>query len=353
MLLSAVFILIGCGPYKEELYIEVKPHQTAFVIDLEGSMDQQAQLKSLDALKKKQVSRKRITIDQRKKSMGRAWFNYKWIPKQDVLLVDRTPATREWTQERESGTSSRDQALYVESLDSVGFGAGATCTAEVLPESSAQFLYYFAGYIERRKDNAVLKLDQVMDQHIRPYALRLLSHAFGALSMTDCKKEKGRIFRETEAAIQKHFLAKGVTITQFGASEGLVYDDPLIQKSINEQIIAEQKIIIQRNEKEAQDEKNKKDIAFAKAGAQAKLEAAKQEYEAQLVKNETLIAKADAEAKAADLRLKAKEALMMDLEIEERLTLARAKLELGKNISNLRILPSGSGMLLGLDGASK
>ena len=58
MLFMVALLTSGCGAYKEELHVTVKPHQTAFVIDLEGATSQQAQLKSLEALKKKQVSQK-------------------------------------------------------------------------------------------------------------------------------------------------------------------------------------------------------------------------------------------------------------------------------------------------------
>ena len=97
--LFTVFGLTGCGPYPTEQAVEVKNNETAFVVPLEGdSKSKQAQFMSIEYLEKAKVATKRIVIPQRKRSLGRAWFDYEWIPLARVIVVDRSPVTRSgWT----------------------------------------------------------------------------------------------------------------------------------------------------------------------------------------------------------------------------------------------------------------
>ena len=137
LLLIAVFTVVGltgCGPYPTEQAVEVKNNETAFVVPLEGdSKSKQAQFMSIEYLEKAKVATKRIIIPLRKRSLGRAWFDYEWIPLARVIVVDRSPVTREWLDK---------EGIKVESLDSVGFTVGVNCTGMIREEDAAKFLYY-------------------------------------------------------------------------------------------------------------------------------------------------------------------------------------------------------------------
>ena len=52
-----------------------------------------------------------------------------------VLKVDRSPVTREWNSAGGNRKGS-DQAIWIESADSVGFSMGVSCTAFIKEEEA-------------------------------------------------------------------------------------------------------------------------------------------------------------------------------------------------------------------------
>ena len=126
---AASFTLNGCvRPYDTPEYVEVETDETAFVLPLEGDTAQQAKFQSAKFLEEKKVSAKRVQISHRWSQTGRQSSTGKWIPAVKVIRVKRSPVTREWTAEANSGTARVDQAVWVESQDSVGFSMGYSST---------------------------------------------------------------------------------------------------------------------------------------------------------------------------------------------------------------------------------
>lgn len=307
-------ILAACGPAEVPPVVEIRPNETAFVIPLEGNTKSgQDKFMSLEYLNQNKLAAKRITIPVRKRSMGRAPWNYEWLPTFTVIKVDRTPVTCDWTDDITKGTSNTRQGFSVESKDSIGFTIGATITTSVSEENSALFLYRYAGK----------NLFDITNTNIRGFIQGKLTGEFGTRNLKECKLEKGEIFAIAYAAAKKEFEQYGVTINFFGPNEGLVYDNVAIQDSIDKAYAAEMLILQRTNEKTAQDEDNKR----IKAAADTKL------YEAQKF----------AAAEAAQSK-------MIKLEIER--INAEAKLTMAKKWSgNLpeKILPANSNLLMGID----
>lgn len=304
--------VIGCGAYKQELSEKVSPDETAFVIKLEGESNQE-KFESIEFLETKKVAAKRIILSQRKRSTGRMWFSYEWIPTVRVIKISRRPVQREWTDDRESGTSTSFQKLHVESLDSVGFGVGATIMARVDENNAARFLYYFNGQ----------QLEQIIDGPVRGFALSRLSEQFGQLKLEECKQQKTRIFSETRKDLVSKFEPMGITIDFFGASEGLTYDNEDIQKAIDDQVVSEAAIVAQANKKLANDKRR----------------------EDQLAEAELEVKVAEQQAAAARKMQEAADAMRFEVELFERRKKAEAMPILAQNFGNIKILPASSPIL--------
>ncbi len=318
-LVIAIFAVtsVGCGAYQVEKAVEVEPDETAFLIKLEGDTKSgQAKFESIEFLEEKKVGAKRIILPQRKRSTGRAWFSYEWIPTARVIRISRAPVHREWTDDSDSGTSEAFQKLHVESLDSVGFGVGATIQARIDEKDTARFLYYFGGQ----------QLEDIIDGPIRSTALSLVSDAFGKLNLEDCKKSKTTIFKAAKTALIAEYEVMGITITQFGSSEGLTYDNAKIQAAIDDQVVSEAAIVAEANKKLANDKRREDQAA-----------------EAQLQ-----VTIAQSKADAARKLQEAKDAMTFDVELYERRKKAEALPILAQNFANIRILPSNSPLLLEL-----
>ncbi|HEV8607524.1 MAG TPA: SPFH domain-containing protein [Tepidisphaeraceae bacterium] len=316
-------LLGGCGDFHEERFEEVAPNETAFVIPLSGSKEEQEKFKSLDYLKSAKVSAKRIQIPTVQHDTGYGPGAYTWLPTVKVIKVDRSPITREWVVRR-VGSSVKDQAIAVESLESIGFSAGATITVSIREEDTPQFLYYYFGK----------KLEDVMDQNVRSFVQMVLSREFGNRMMADCMKDKAKIFEQCFQEAKALFAQKGITIEYFGSTEGLEYDDPKIQEAINRKFVAQTDIMTAQQEALAAAERNK--VAIAKAETDARIR----------------VANAKADAEAAEQFMRAGDAMILKAQLD----IAKAQADAMKTAAErwkgdvpATILPAGTNMMFGLD----
>ena len=331
--IAAVGILASCGPVKVEQFVDIEANETAFVVPLEGaSKSGQSQFMSVEYLNTAKVATKRISLPLRKYETGRMWYDYEWIPTAKVIKVNRQPVTREWTGKEDTGTAGRDEALWVESSDSIGFGVGVNTTAMVTEEDAAKFLYYFAG-----KD-----LAYVVDQNVRGKVNSVLSREFAAHELEKARSLKNEVFSKAKEETVADFAKMGVTITNLGLAEGLVYADSEIKQAINDKFKAEMDIQIQEQKNHAQIQINERNVAIAKAQADAKIKKAAGEIKVQ-----------EAKANAATEFAKSIDARTKQVELEIRLMDAQARLTFAENIKPgvlpANIMPAGSAMLFGMD----
>ncbi len=303
----AALFMVGCGPAKVLPLEMVGPNETAFVIPLEGDSAAQAKFESVDFLSKHKVVSKRVELPVRERSIGRMWWDYEWIPTVRVVKVDRSLITREW-----SPTVKDSHPLATVSLDSISFHVGVNLTAFILEEDSAKYLYF----------HTTKPLAEVVDRNVRGFLQDKLSAEFGVRKLEDCKKDRSAIFKTVEQVTINHFKEYGITISNIGSAGGFDYDDDRIQQAINDTANAEMSIEVAKKEKLAQDERNQQIVAKAKAEADAANEFAKAQT-----------------AMTAKVRL----------EIEMKEAEARLKWD-GKLPEKTLVLPQGnSSLLMGMD----
>jgi regulator of protease activity HflC (stomatin/prohibitin superfamily) len=89
---------------------------------------------------------------------------------------------------------------------------------------------------------------------------------------TDLLNHKSEIMEAVKNTVTDYFKNYGITITVLGLKEGISYENPNIQKAIDEKFASEQKLVIQQNENDAN---------IAKAEAEAKAIILKAEAEAE------------------------------------------------------------------------
>ncbi len=256
LILIVILSATSCRrPYKKEVFAEIAPNETAFLISLEGdSMENQAKLDSVDFLNERKVAAKRVTIAQRFLQTGRKSTSGHWIPSQQVLIVDRAPVSREWTADTR-GTNEKNEGFTVESSDSIEFTIGGTCTAQVLEENTAKFLYYYAGQ----------PLSTIMDTNIRNSILTGLSEKFASDPLTTGRTKKATFFREVISSVTEMYASKGITITDGGISGGMTYTNQSIQTAIDKEFESALLANVRKNEAAAQAEVNKMAIDMATA----------------------------------------------------------------------------------------
>ena len=257
MLLTVVMccaLFTGCvRPYDKPEFVTIEPHQTAFLIPLVGDTSNQASFESEEMLMQAKVSTKEIQIPHRWVQTRRWHWIGEWRDTMTLIVVDRSPVTREWSSTKDVGTSTVNQAIYAESSESIGFSAGMNCSAQIYSEEDAvKFLYCYNNK----------PLSEIMDSEIRARVESKFVEECASRTLNEILTEKEDIMKNVRKDVETYFAARGITITVLGMKDGLEYDDATIQKSINDKFSSEMKLTTQENE-------NQRIISEAEAKAEA------------------------------------------------------------------------------------
>lgn len=249
-MLLAIAALVGCGPPQVEVIEEVKPNETAFVVAMEGEKGQQVRFDSATEVQKLQVAARRIEVPTRRQKIGRMPWDYKYIPTVRVITVDRTPITREWTG---AGGNGHAAPIWVESSESITFSVAVTVTVAIEEQNAYRFLYWYGGK----------NLNTVVDENIRSLVAAEMAQRFGALTLNECRVRKGEVFKEIGEVVRANFQERGITVLTFGNVGGLVYQNPEIQKTMDEQFVSLNQLEIAKNLLEANNKKREDELAQA------------------------------------------------------------------------------------------
>ncbi len=265
--------MTGCWRPFEPVKLEtIQPNEEAFLLPFTDSIENQSSSRTEDYLRRNLVYTQQVKIPQQwvPKGYEILFPNGVWQDAAILVRVNKSPVTREWTADANSGTSTRNEAIWVMTSDQVEFSTGWTCTARISSRDDAvRFLHNYPNGA----------LTQVMDQEVRAK----LQSEFG-IEVTDLpmdelrKKATPHIRRVTEDVIA-FFQERGITITNLGITGGFVYKDPSIIKTMVEVFNAEQKKSIAIAETSAQAEKNKTIKLESDARADALLTEKKAEAE--------------------------------------------------------------------------
>jgi regulator of protease activity HflC (stomatin/prohibitin superfamily) len=275
----------GCRkPYDTPEYESAEPDETVFVIPLEGDTADQAKFASEAYLESNKVGAKKIQITHRWMQTDRWEHEGKWVPNVRVIKVKRSPVTRLWTKESAKGTAVSDQAVYVESRDSINFSVGWTITATIAEKDTAKFLYnYPAGSIALVLDSEVLGRIQKICQNVA-----------SQYDMDVCRTKKAEFQKAVEAELPAYYKNFGITILNVGMYGGFDYANVKIQEAIDQAAAAQNLKVVEGAKFEAQQKQNET-LALA---AQGKAEAARNE--AKGLADAKFIA-AEADQKVADM----------------------------------------------------
>lgn len=258
--LLMLLILAGCG-YKADI-VDINANQTAFLIPVTGDTAAQQQFQSVDFLKHNQVAVKQVTVPYSWRQTGQLLWIFPtgdWKVDDRLIVLDRALVTRDWTNSEKTGSTASNQAFGVESVESVGFTVGATCTAIIDEANAATYLYYFG---EK-------SLSDVMDTNVRGFVQSELFNEFGKRTLEQGQADKGEIFAKVAADATANFKAQGISILTLGGSEGMVYDSDKVQQSIDDSYAAAQSVFQAQAQATKQSFTNAQMVSAANAAATA------------------------------------------------------------------------------------
>lgn len=275
VLLILPAFLTGCfrKPYPKPLMVEADPNSTLIVVSQEGdTLEKQGQLDSLEYLKAKKVPSKRVELEQRWLKKGRPYLflfdtNGEWIPSDKAIIVDRTPVNLEWTADKDRGSSSKNEGIIGEDMNSISFAIDWYVTATIIEEDAYKYLYWYGidqntslkkgdwTYVVKARD-----LRSVVDTEVKRMVAELFTTEVGTRGLRDITTQDGiregiingkrSITASIKATITEYFKTKGITITATGWTGDITYFDQTVQDSINSEFIEDRKMAAQVKENE-------------------------------------------------------------------------------------------------------
>src|SRR3984957_12629766 len=261
----------GCWRPFEPIKLEViNPNEEGFLLPFTTDPSKKSQTNTEEYFKKNLVFTQQVRIPQQWVSKGYETFgpNGEWRPGAILVKVDKSPVTREWTADPNSGTSNRNEAIWVMTADQVEFSTGWTCTARIASrEDAIKFLHNYPNGT----------LEKVMDTEVRAF----LQAAFGLevtdLPMDELRKKATPHIKTVTDKTEKFFSERGVQITNLGITGGFVYKDSSIIDTLVKVFNAEQEKNIAIAKSAAQIEQNKQVLSEAEGKAAAILKTKKAE----------------------------------------------------------------------------
>jgi hypothetical protein len=231
----ATSMIIGCKPMPKDEFAEIGPSETAFLIALDGNTQaNQSKLNSVEFLEHNKVQAKRITIPgvAVDKCPSCAVSDWEIMPSARLIKINRAPVSREWTASSGTGTNSKNEAIRVETNESIDFSIGATITAHVSEEGAAKFLYYYAGK----------QLEEIIDGNVRSFIATNIARQMGSHNLEWCRTSKVAVFDTALANARTFFGERGIVIDNLGFTDGMTYSDKAIQDAINRKFAADMQV---------------------------------------------------------------------------------------------------------------
>src|SRR5205085_10776198 len=122
--------------------------------------------------------------------------------------------------EAATGTSARNQSIWIESADSVGFSMGFTCTAFIPEEQAAKFLYWYPSG----------SLAELMDTEVRGRIQQVAAEIAARYPLDGLRARKQEISDAVKHDVIAFFSERGVSITTVGMFGGMTYENRAIQR---------------------------------------------------------------------------------------------------------------------------
>ena len=233
---------------RTEVYT-ILPNESAFWIPEVGdNKDSQAKLDSEDYLRANKVAVKRFVIPHRKlTNTGGYWGWDAYVPVGRLIIVDRTPFSREWVASSNRGTSSKNESFPCQSKEGLNVAAGVAIGASVSEDDSPKYLYKMGVVAPAggRSDQQTIftsvyysrKLVDVMDDVGRKQIQTLVCHEISARPLDKVNEDANVIMDTVRKEAQAYFATFGVTIDFIGWADTFTFDND-VQKAINDKYAA-------------------------------------------------------------------------------------------------------------------
>jgi hypothetical protein len=227
----------------------ILPNESAFWIpDVGANKDNQAQIESEAYLNANKVALKRFIVPHVKLPGSGGFYDF-YVPAGRLIIVDRTPFSREWVDAAERGTSSRREGFPCQSQEGLNITVGVSIGTSVAETNAAKYLYRFgvtAPQGDRGDPKTIFtsvyysrKLAEVMDDVGRKKVQTLVCDEITARSFDQANNDAVKIMDSVKQKASDYFAAVGITLDFIGWADTFTFD-PAVQEAVNRRYIASQ-----------------------------------------------------------------------------------------------------------------
>ncbi len=227
----------------------ILPNESAFWIpDAGANKDNQAQIESEAYLNANKVALKRFVVPHTKLSGSGSFYDF-YVPSGRLIIVDRTPFSREWVDATDRGTSKRREGFPCQSREGLNIAVGVSIGTSVTEANAAKYLYRFGVVSPQgdRSDPKIIfssvyysrKLAEVMDDVGRKKVQTLVCDEVTARSFDQANNEAVKIMESVKQKAADYFNAVGITLDFIGWADTFTFD-PQVQEAVNRRYIATQ-----------------------------------------------------------------------------------------------------------------
>ena len=232
--------------YTEPYFI--LPNESAFWIpDVGDNKTSQAKFGSEDYFRDNKIAAKRFIIPHTKLEGSGLWSNY-YVPAGRLIIVERTPYSREWVDAQDRGTAARKQGFPCQSKEGLNITVGIAIGTSISEDAAPKFLYRFGINPPpgNRTDPVVLftsvlqsrSLVQVMDSVGRNKVQALVCNEIGARTFDNANAQATDIMKSVRKDADAYFSSVGITLDYLGWADTMTFD-PEVQKAVNDRYVAE------------------------------------------------------------------------------------------------------------------
>jgi SPFH domain / Band 7 family len=255
---AGLAILVIASPMTADAYYDktdwpeiyyILPNESAFWIpDVGDNKTDQKKFMSEEYLDTNKIAAKRFQIPhvQLPKS---SWTLDYYVPAGRLIIVDRTPYSRQWTADPVSGSSATNESLRCQSADGIDITVGIAISASVFEKDAPRFLYRFGVKppIGDRNTPEVKfssiyygkSLVEVMDTVVRGKIQSLICERFSPKTLDQVNAQATNIIADSEKVVKEYLLTEfGITLDYIGWGDTFEFQAD-VQKGINDRYVAE------------------------------------------------------------------------------------------------------------------
>lgn len=228
----------------------ILPNESAFWIpDVGDNKEAQARMESEAFLNSNKVALKRFVVPHSKLGNSGGYFGWDYyVPSGRLIIVDRTPFSREWVDSEHRGTSASKEGFPCQSKEGLNITVGVSVGASVSEADAARFLYRFGVTPpkgDRGKGEIIFtsvyysrSLTQVMDDVGRKKIQTLVCNEINNRTFDQANNDAVLIMETVKNSTTEYFKTVGITLDFIGWADTFEFDKD-IQKAVNDRYMAE------------------------------------------------------------------------------------------------------------------